>query len=459
MTFDPFGDYSTRGYLRNSLGVDENTVKRLEQRAFRANVDSALKDLSSKSSLSYEDVLQTHAKLFSSIYPWAGQDRTVTAPDSAIGKNGNFDLFSHPGDSRRSVETALEMASNRNTMRSKPGEIMGYLAFGHPFLDGNGRAIMTVHAELGRRAGMHIDWSQTKKDDYLKALTQELENPGRGHLDNYLKFFVRTSTLDQAQTADQLRNLPGLGPSEAPKPGPVIIPARQLDTTVSKAEVEKAFGAADSYKDTDRKLEGMAGNVYKDPAEVIRDVRAAAIDGAIGDKSVVSRINHDPESYGPYRGKGGVFSTQAERQENRNAIAGRSGLKGVADHLITTAHGIRTNLAQEKAELAERGKVEIRLPETAMMNAIEKRRPLSEAQSAEIDKAIRSFERRFGDDIGKVRTARNLEPLAQKHGLDTQQLTMARQVLKTLDKGQSQVREQAQAVKLTQGQAKGGPTR
>lgn len=108
----------------------------------------------------------------------------------------------------------------------------------------------------------------------------------------------------------------------------------------------------------------------------------AAIDGTIGDKSVVSRINHDPESYGPYRGKGGVFSTQAERQENRNAIAGRSGLKGVADHLISTAHGIRANLAQEKAELAERGKVEIRLPDAAMMNAIEKRRPLSEAQSA-----------------------------------------------------------------------------
>lgn len=36
---------------------------------------------------------------------------------------------------------------------------------------------------------------------------------------------------------------------------------------------------------------------------------------------------------------------------------------------------------------------------------------------------------------------------------------MARQVLKTLDKGQSQAREQEQAVKLSQGQAQDGPTR
>ncbi|WP_244427798.1 hypothetical protein [Allorhizobium ampelinum] len=51
MTFDRFGDYSTRGYLRNTLGADENVVKRLEHRAFRANLDSALDSLKSKSTL------------------------------------------------------------------------------------------------------------------------------------------------------------------------------------------------------------------------------------------------------------------------------------------------------------------------------------------------------------------------------------------------------------------------
>jgi fido (protein-threonine AMPylation protein) len=29
-------------------------------------------------------------------------------------------------------------------MRERPGEVMGYFAHGHPFLDGNGRTIMVV---------------------------------------------------------------------------------------------------------------------------------------------------------------------------------------------------------------------------------------------------------------------------------------------------------------------------
>lgn len=459
MTFDPFGDYSTRGYLRNTRGADEVTVKRLEHAAFRGALDSALDYLKSKSELTYEDVLQTHANLFSSVYPWAGQDRMVTAPDQAITKGGNYDLFSHPADSRRATEMALSMAANKATMLSKPGEVMGLLAHAHPFLDGNGRTIMTVHADLCRRAGMRIDWSQTNKTDYLNALTRELENPGKGHLDAYLKPFVRAEAMAQSQAANMLRGLSGLGPREDLSPGPVLIPIRMIDKTVTKADVEKALGAADFYRDTDRNLQRMAGNVYKDPDQLVKDVREAAISGEIGDKSVVSRINLDPDSYGPYKGKGGVFSTQQERHDYRNAIAGRSGLRGVADHLISTAHGIRQSLAREKQELAERGKVEVRAPSASILNAIEKKRPLSEDQASEIDQAVRSFEHRFGDDIGKVRTARNLEPLAQKHGLDIQQLTMARQVLKTLDKGQSQAHEQAQAIKQAQQQAKGGPTR
>ena len=62
-------------------------------------------------------------------------------------------------------------------MAAKPGEVMGYFAYGHPFLDGNGRTIMVVHAELAERAGISIDWSATTKIGYLDALTQEIERP------------------------------------------------------------------------------------------------------------------------------------------------------------------------------------------------------------------------------------------------------------------------------------------
>ena len=56
---------------------------------------------------------------------------------------------------------------------------MGYLAYGHPFLDGNGRTIMVIHTELAQRAGISIEWAATSKTEYLTALTQEIETPGR----------------------------------------------------------------------------------------------------------------------------------------------------------------------------------------------------------------------------------------------------------------------------------------
>jgi cell filamentation protein, protein adenylyltransferase len=84
-------------------------------------------------------------------------------------------------DIRRAIETALEKGQDKNFMRRKPGEVMGYLAYAHPFLDGNGRTIMVVHSVLAQRAGMSIDWGTTNKDEYLAALTQEIDNPGKGH--------------------------------------------------------------------------------------------------------------------------------------------------------------------------------------------------------------------------------------------------------------------------------------
>jgi cell filamentation protein len=45
MAFDPFGDHTTRGCLRNVAGeLDPERVKRLEHRSFAANVAAALEN-------------------------------------------------------------------------------------------------------------------------------------------------------------------------------------------------------------------------------------------------------------------------------------------------------------------------------------------------------------------------------------------------------------------------------
>jgi cell filamentation protein, protein adenylyltransferase len=195
VTFDPFGDFATRGYLRNVAGEkDLQIVRRLEHTSFLTGIDAAFRRLSIVQHLSYEDVLETHKILFEAVYPWAGQDRLQIAPELAVGKGPV--LFARPADIRRAIDYALDKGQDKGVMFAKAGEVMGYLAYGHPFLDGNGRTIMIVHAVMSQRAGFSVDWAATSKSGYLESLTKELDAPGDGHLDTYLRPFIREAMAD-----------------------------------------------------------------------------------------------------------------------------------------------------------------------------------------------------------------------------------------------------------------------
>lgn len=219
MTFDPFGDRDTRGYLRNRLGTnDPALIAQLEAHSFAANVLPALNALKASPSVGYDQLLDTHRHLFSSVYPWAGQDRTTLAPNIAISKAGVSDLFAHPADVRRAADYGLGMGLDARHMRAKPGEVFGALAYAHPFLDTNGRTIMVVHADLARRAGFHIDWSQIGKPEFLTALTAELRKPGSA-LDALLLPHARSGPLPTEHAAASLARNPGLNrPSSSPSP-------------------------------------------------------------------------------------------------------------------------------------------------------------------------------------------------------------------------------------------------
>jgi cell filamentation protein len=208
VTFDPFGDFETRGYLRNFASEkDPEIVRRLEHSSFMTGIGVAFDRLAGTRRLSYEDVLATHKLLFEAVYPWAGQDRLRNAGDLAVSK-GTV-LFAYPQDIRRAVEFALDRGQDKVFMAAQPGEVMGYMAYGHPFLDGNGRTMMVVHGVMSQRAGISIDWAATAKSDYLSSLTEELDNPGKGHLDRYLAPFIRAATAYD-HLASEIARAPGL---------------------------------------------------------------------------------------------------------------------------------------------------------------------------------------------------------------------------------------------------------
>ncbi len=172
-------------------------IKTLERIAFQDNLGEALVYLLTKNEITYKDILETHKILFETVYPWAGQDRLQTSPTKKISKVGIE--FALPNDIKRATEYGLGRGQEKAFMKEHPGEVMGHLAFGHPFLDGNGRTLLTVHSVLAQKSGFNIAWSQTTKNGYLSALTKELNQPGEGHLDRYLQPFKGSSTVGDLQ--------------------------------------------------------------------------------------------------------------------------------------------------------------------------------------------------------------------------------------------------------------------
>lgn len=207
--FDPFEDYKEAGYLRNSQGEkDLSLVKHIEHELYVRKLPESLDYVNSiKGQFLYEDFLKVHNIIFSEFYPWAGQDRGLTTPNMAISKGDT--LFALPNDIQLAVSEGLRLGQTKKGITDNPGEVMGLFAYGHPFLDGNGRTMLIIHSALCNRAGFSIDWNNANKNDYLNALSNEIYNPGKGVLDNYLLPF-KTNSLSVEKLQESLLNIKGL---------------------------------------------------------------------------------------------------------------------------------------------------------------------------------------------------------------------------------------------------------
>ncbi|MFD4838252.1 Fic family protein [Achromobacter sp. NPDC058515] len=207
--FDPFGDFETVGYLRNVLGLsDLDRVKVQEHLAFTGGVAEAASYLQRQEEITYEDFCKVHEILFSGFYPWAGRDRQSLDVGRRISKGGQVD-FCDSLDSRRAVQHGLRLGNDPDYLIQRPGEVMGLFAWGHPFLDGNGRTMVVVHAELMARAGVMVNWAASQKDAYLTALSHELDVPHERHLDAYLLPLVQPLNAGY-DWVEQLGKLAGL---------------------------------------------------------------------------------------------------------------------------------------------------------------------------------------------------------------------------------------------------------
>lgn len=202
---DPWGDHEIAGYLRNIYKEkDPDIIRHLELAAFQEQVSKSLSALRKPPVLLYQHITQAHKRLFGSLYPWAGQDRARTAPNIAISKAGINNMFAHPLSIRLAADQALTLGQNISHIRKRPGQVYGYLAFAHPFLEGNGRTILTVFAELSRRATFYVRWEYIPKRLFLQMLTTELLQPGTA-FDELLLQYVEQGQLSSPKAIEQLR--------------------------------------------------------------------------------------------------------------------------------------------------------------------------------------------------------------------------------------------------------------
>lgn len=247
MAFDPFGDFETAGYLRNFAGQkDPQKVKQLEHNSFVGNVGDALRTLDAKSTLSFQDIRDTHRTLFKDVYPWAGESRDQNAKDLHITKGSV--AFQLAPAVPRGIDYALTRANKPAAFKADVGNTIGELAYAHPFLDGNGRTITTVVDALARKANIRIEWERTDKADYLKALTKEIDEPNKQHLSNYLQPFIREGARSLESIEKTLTRLPGLSAPEAASREKVQQPTFVLVAGPNGAG-KSTLSASEAFKD------------------------------------------------------------------------------------------------------------------------------------------------------------------------------------------------------------------
>ena len=150
--------------LKNKLGITDSTElakeeERISKRRAVELFESGLLDTLRPGS--YSTLKTIHKNLFSDIYEFAGQTRTVNLA------KGNFRFAPV-----MYLDAALE--SIEKMPQSTFDEIIEKyveMNIAHPFREGNGRSTrIWLDQILKKKLGKVIDWSLVDKDDYLMAM-------------------------------------------------------------------------------------------------------------------------------------------------------------------------------------------------------------------------------------------------------------------------------------------------
>lgn len=178
MVSDPYV-YPGTGTLKNYMGIrDASHLSVVEaELSHLALVRIGANGISGNYDLAH--LREFHRQIFATIYPWAGEIRTVD-----IGKTG---LFAHHAHIAAYLDDRFRELRAENHLRQlgrtdfveRLAHYFGELNAVHPFREGNGRTQRAFFAQLARDAGWRVAWEHLDAERNIAASIASLNGDNR----------------------------------------------------------------------------------------------------------------------------------------------------------------------------------------------------------------------------------------------------------------------------------------
>lgn len=157
MPEDPYSDPVT-GVLYNRLGLGTTAELEAAEREITHAALILLDESPVSTSYDLPHLREIHKRIFSDIYEWAGQIRTV-----AIAKGAMFCLPQYIDSSAAVIFRQLHdedclRGLRRDAFVGRLAHYLGEVNALHPFREGNGRAQRAFLGQLARNAGFTLAW-------------------------------------------------------------------------------------------------------------------------------------------------------------------------------------------------------------------------------------------------------------------------------------------------------------
>jgi fido (protein-threonine AMPylation protein) len=172
---DHYVDLET-GVLKNRLGITDEATLEESEAAYVAIKSFQISQTPLKGNFDLPHLQAIHRHLFSDVYEWAGELRTID-----ISKGGH--LFAHHNHIQSAAAPVFkELTAERHLTGLEPpafseraAHYLGEINALHPFREGNGRAQREFISHLAQNSGYYIAWENVKPAEMLDASIQSFK--------------------------------------------------------------------------------------------------------------------------------------------------------------------------------------------------------------------------------------------------------------------------------------------